>query len=312
MNIDVSFDQSTSSLPSGFVAAVDYVVEYFDALFTNPVTINIDVGYGEIDSSRLGRDDLGESYAPQYDQESYSSVRTILQSQGAPGSSTLPSSSPPSGDLRMSQAEAQALGLTSAISTSYVGFSSTLPFSYAVNSKPSSREYYFVGIVEHEFTEDMGRVSLLNDQPRSYAPIDLFRYSAPGVRDLTTGSKRSTAYFSINDGDTDLGTWNNNTKNGDLADWYGKHIPNGGNDAFNDYSDPGVVNAFSSSDLTLMQSLGWTTAGDPPGGIGQAKLVLFTNHIAASFVTAAGGHSGAPASETPHIGIGQWLATPHA
>ena len=212
----------------------------------------------------------------------------------------------------MSQAEAQALGLTSAVSTSYVGFSSALPFSYAVGSKPSSREYYFVGTVEHEITEDMGRVSLLNEQPRDYSPIDLFRYSAPGVRDLKTGSKRSTAYFSINNGDTDLGTWNNHTKNGDLGDWYGKHIPNGGDDAFNDYSDPGVVNAFSSSDLTLMQSLGWTTAGDPPGGIGQAKLVLLSNHIAASFVTAAGGHGGRPATEAPHTASLQLaLSDPH-
>jgi len=306
MNIDVSFDQSTSSLPSGFVAAVKYVASLFDRMFTNPVTINIDVGYGEIDGTPLGRNDLGESYAPQYMTESYSAVRSALQIEGAPGSSTLPASSPLSGNLRMSEAEAQALGLTSAVSTSYVGFSSSLPFSYAIGATPRAGEYYFIGVVEHEFTEDMGRVSLLNRQPSDYAPIDLYRYSAPGVRDRSTGGSGSTAYFSINNGAKDLGTWNNNPRNGDLADWYGEHIPHHGHDAFNDYSSSGVINAMSHSDITLMRALGWTTAGP-----GAASASLLGQHIAASFVTGGGGLSGT--SSTDHPGIGNTLlAKPHA
>ena len=90
--------------------------------------------------------------------------------------------------------------------------------------------------------------------------MDLFRYSAANVRDLASGGSGSTAYFSINNGVTNLGTWNNNPNNGDLGDWYGSPYPSGGkNDAVNDYSSPGVINAFSSSDITLMQALGWTT-----------------------------------------------------
>ena len=79
---------------------------------------------------------------------------------------------PLSGFLFMSQAEAQVLGLTSAVSTSYVGFSTTLPFSYAVDSTPVWGEYHFIGVVEHEITEDMGRVSLINDQPLAYSAMD--------------------------------------------------------------------------------------------------------------------------------------------
>lgn len=48
MNIVTSFDQPISSLPAGFVSAVNYVVDYYDKLFTNPITMNIAVGYGEI------------------------------------------------------------------------------------------------------------------------------------------------------------------------------------------------------------------------------------------------------------------------
>jgi hypothetical protein len=59
----------------------------------------------------------------------------------------------------MSPAEAQALGVGAAASANYyVGFSSTAgTFSYTPNATPPSNEYYFVGVVEHETTEDMGR-----------------------------------------------------------------------------------------------------------------------------------------------------------
>ena len=261
MQIDITYDSSVSDAPAGFETGVMAAVQYLESEFTNPVTINIDVGYGEIDGQALDPGDLGESYAPQYLLESYDSVKSALQIQGAPGASTLPSSSPFSGSLYLAQAEAQALGLTSEVSTSYVGFSSTSPFSYAPNVTPASNEYYFIGVVEHEITEDMGRFSLLDEQPSFYSAVDLFRYSSPGVRDLTTGGSGSTAYFSIDNGTTNLGTWNNQPSNGDLADWYPEGPAPGGNDAFNDYSSPGVVNIVSTSDITLMRALGWATAG---------------------------------------------------
>src|SRR5207244_3826685 len=116
------FDQNTSSLPAGFVAAIEFVVNYYDSVFTNNAIINIHVGFGEIAGQALASGALGESSAS-YVMASYTSVRNALLAQGAPGASTLPSSAPLSGSLYMPQAEAQALGLTSAVSNSYVGFS---------------------------------------------------------------------------------------------------------------------------------------------------------------------------------------------
>src|SRR6185437_8991044 len=120
MQIDVTFDQSISNLPAGFVSAIDYVVNYYNTHFTNNVTINLHVGYGEIDGQALASGALGESEAANYVSESYSSVRNALIGKNAPGASTLPASQPLSGQLYLSQAEAQALGLTSAVSTNYV------------------------------------------------------------------------------------------------------------------------------------------------------------------------------------------------
>ena len=263
MQIDINYDFSVDSAPAGFKTGVADAVAFLDSEFTNPITINVDVGYGEIGGVALGTNLLGESEASEYVSESFTSVRNALIAENAPGSSTLPNASPLSGTLFMSQAEAKALGLpqNNLSVDGYVGFSSSPGiFSYADGTAPPSNEYYFIGIVEHEITEDMGRASLLNDQPQDYSAIDLFRYSSAGVRDLTDGGSGNTAYFSINNGNTNLGSWNNDLSNGDLADWYPSGPAPGGNDAFNDYSNPGVINAFSSNDITLMEALGWTVA----------------------------------------------------
>ncbi|MGA2043831.1 MAG: NF038122 family metalloprotease, partial [Roseiarcus sp.] len=261
MQINISYDQSVGSLPAGFVSGVTYAVNYLDSLFTNNVTITIAVGYGEIDGVALSAGDLGESETSNYVNESYSAVSSALLGRNAPGASTLPASSPDSGSLYMDQAEAKALGLYANDGSldGYVGFSSSEAYSYSTTATPSASQFYFVGIVEHEITEDMGRVSLLDQQPSYYSPIDLYRYSAAGVRDLSTGGAGSTAYFSTNNGVTNLGTWNNQTSNGDLADWYPSGPAAGGNDAFNDYTSNGVIASFSPSDTTLMEALGWTT-----------------------------------------------------
>ena len=185
------------------------------------------------------------------------------------------SRAPRRGALRA--AEAQALGLTSAVSTSYVGFSSSAPFSYTANATPASNLYYFIGVVEHEFSEVLGRTSMVNGQPSYYDPMDLYRYSAPGVRDTAAGGSGSTAYFSINNGVTNLGTWNNNPSNGDLGDWYPSGPAAGGYDAFNDYSNPGVINVLSANDITLMEALGWTTQATQPSG----SVVVTANATAA-------------------------------
>jgi hypothetical protein len=261
MQINIDYDSSVNSAPAGFQAGVQAAVQYLDSEFTNPITLTIDVGYGEIEGQSLGAGALGESEASQYVSEGYGALRNALLAEGAPGSATLPASSPLSGTLYMSQAEAKALGLPQNNDPidGYVGFSSSPGiFSYANGTTPPSNEYYFIGVVEHEITEDMGRVSLLDDQPHDYAPLDLFRYSSPGVRDLRTGGSGSTAYFSIDSGNTNLGSWNNNPNNGDLADWYPSGPATGGDDAFNDQSSPGVVNAVSTDDITLMEALGWT------------------------------------------------------
>ena len=101
MQINVIYDQSASSLPAGFVAAVNYVVNFFDTTFTNPVTVNIDLGYGEIAGQSLGSGALGESET-YFDSFSYTQANNALKANQPSATqqaayATLPGSSPGTG-----------------------------------------------------------------------------------------------------------------------------------------------------------------------------------------------------------------------
>src|ERR1035437_2646234 len=91
-----------------------------------------------------------------------------------------------------------------------------------------------------------------------YSPLDLFHYSAPGVRDF---SGTTPGYFSINGGQTNLNNFNTNP-GGDFGDW----ASSAGNDSALAYASPGVVMPFTAADLTAMDVIGWNLAssGPPP------------------------------------------------
>src|SRR3979411_275482 len=185
MQINVIYDQNQSSLPSGFVAAVNYVVNYFDTTFTNPVTVNIDLGYGEIAGQSLGSGALGQSRT-YFDSVAYSTAFNALKANQPSATqqaayATLPASSPMSGGtLWVSTAEEKALGLIAGDNPAidgYVGVSNTYPFNYSASGTPASNQYYFVGVLAHEFTEILGRTSMLSQGlggTNSYTIMDMF------------------------------------------------------------------------------------------------------------------------------------------
>jgi hypothetical protein len=263
LTINITYDSSVSSAPSAFETAISDAVNYYESVFTNPITINIDVGYGEVDGQSLESGALGQSVS-NIESFSYSSVVDALEALPQSSARTtayanLPATSPDAGNLWLTTAQAQALGLGGPTSVDgYVGFSDTASFSYTPGATPGAGQYYFVGVAEHEISEVMGRVSLLADTINSsaaYSVMDLFRYSGPGINQTTTGDP---SYFSIDGGNTNLNNFNNYTtgNQGDLGDW----APSAGNDAYDDNSNPGVINEVTPTDLTLMNVLGWDEA----------------------------------------------------
>ena len=117
-----------------------------------------------------------------------------------------------------------------------------------------------MGTVMHEISEVLGRVTMDGQSfsgTSAYTALDLFHYSAPGVRDL---SGTTPGYFSINGGQTNLNSFNTNP-GGDFGDWAGST-----NDSANAYGATGVVQPFSAADLTAMDAIGWnvTSSGSTP------------------------------------------------
>jgi FG-GAP-like repeat len=158
-------------------------------------------------------------------------------------------------------AEAKALGLLSGASLDgYVGFSSVANiFDYNRSDGITAGQYDFYAVVAHEISEVMGRQLLTgahfpnSGSPNAYEILDLFHYSAAGVRDLVG---TTPGYFSINGGTTNLDNFNTNSS-GDFGDW----AASAGNDAFLAFSNSGVVNAITESDLTALDILGFDRVG---------------------------------------------------
>src|SRR5205814_9344228 len=51
---NITYDSSVSSAPAGFTSAIADVVNYYESVFNDPITVNIDVGWGEVARQSLG------------------------------------------------------------------------------------------------------------------------------------------------------------------------------------------------------------------------------------------------------------------
>jgi hypothetical protein len=244
MKIDIVYDSSVTSgnFTSGaaeeaaFKSAITYVVDEFESLYTNPVTIKLNVGWGQYDGKALDSGDIGENVPSQLFGYSYATIKSALLStakaSGDPAQvaayATLPAKDPTGGDgFVLSPAQAMALGLpgpTGSGTDGYIGFLNDTQFEkeYGTDwnfSQNVTSGEDFVGLAEHEISEELGRGSLLGANltttnsgtfTSAYSIMDLFRYTSAGgtvERDLTPGGKGSTAYFSYDKGTTNLGTW---------------------------------------------------------------------------------------------------------
>jgi len=170
MNLNISYSSNTlTNAPAAFFSAVNYVREIFDSLFTNNVTVNVEIGYGRFPLDNSIVPALGESEQNHVTSVGYSQVVQDLVNQGAPGSGILSASSPISGVLIMGSAQEKALGLlgASSILDGWVGIASDATlmqqtggsWSFSPTAVPGPNQYYLVGVLEHEITEVMGRSS---------------------------------------------------------------------------------------------------------------------------------------------------------
>ena len=77
--IAITWDPSVDAAPLAFTTDIIAAVLYLETEFTNPVTINIHVGYKEINGQPMASNDLGESQ-PYYVPVSYAALRSAVAS----------------------------------------------------------------------------------------------------------------------------------------------------------------------------------------------------------------------------------------
>ena len=265
--INLIWDNAALAAPAAFRAAVTWTAQYFQSLITNPVTINLRVGYGEVDGSSLGGGVLGAAGPDRGTGLTYAQYRNALATYGGTSAAArtivnnLPAADPFNGaPVYVASAEAKALGLMPATDTGIdgsMGFaadpSGTL-WAYDPANRAVPGRYDLVGVVEHELSHALGRIAIGGTYGTWVSALDVFRYSAPGVHSPIGGGN---AYFSIDGGATRLASFSTSS---DLGDW----ASSAGADANVAYSGVGVANQFTQTDITELNALGFATSGTPP------------------------------------------------
>jgi len=182
MLINIIYDRSVNNAPAAFKADVQAAVNFLDSLFTNNITINIHVGWGEVDNQNLVSGALGESIfntATLTYQQIYNAFQNNqFSADQKQAFASLPAMDPTGTNaITLSTAEEKALGLIAGNSTAidgWVGFSKTVSWDFSTTNRSVPGQYDLLGVIEHEVTEVMGRFS----DNGGFSPMDLFRYSA--------------------------------------------------------------------------------------------------------------------------------------
>ncbi len=259
-------------------STINQAIQIYETAIADSITVNIT--FTEMSSG------LGENLT-YYVPESYSSYLSALlahenSTADAAALASLPAgpANPVTGgttiDLRTPLA--RALGYSDA-SNANIPMDSTISLNTSICnlSRPDSDSSKFdlLAVTLHEMDEAFGGGSALDGlaqgaaAPTTIQPLDLYRYSADGVRSFNTNAPTGAAnqaYFSIDGGKTDLVNFNQYA-GGDFGDWYS--YPYGASNP----PGPQVQDAFQTQgsspnmgiELTRLDVLGFTLTSSGSG-----------------------------------------------
>ncbi len=262
MNVNIEFDASALAAPASFRNAVLTAVSFLDETLTDNITVNIAVGYGEINGAGL-QSQSGAAGAPSggnfYD---YETVRQLLISHASQAGNTftfLPSGSiQGQNQIAVWFAQEKALGLQ--LGANYqgvdgaIGIGTNLPISLVVSA------------TLHEIGHAMGRYAY-GPQPDIF---DLSRFTNPGTRLFQAGTPASASYFSVDGGFTDLADYGQVNDSSDFVN--GGRTPE---DPFNEFYDSGTLQYLTAVDLQQFAATGFNFAA-PNISLNNGPKVAFT------------------------------------
>lgn len=198
--------------------------------------------------------------------------------------------------LGITTANAKAIGVNigtdSSTPDARIEFANAYASDFAftrVNGQVPADKVDFITVAEHEIGHALGFVSGLDDidycvshaascglsgaanQFESdwwYYPLDMFRYSAAGKRDVTLGG---SPYFSVNGGATFIQPFSTGTDHGN--GWQASHFGTGVITLMRPYVGNGQSYDASASDLMAFDAIGWDLAAAVPEPSQYALLI---------------------------------------
>jgi len=277
LTYDSSFATQFGSNTGAAQSAIGYAAQQFEDLYSDPIHVNITIA-GVAGTGTLGESDTF------LDSFSYTSIRNALIVDArssddltavGPGGSVVPID-PVTGTHSWwtSTAQAKALGLMpdGLSMDGTITFGAGFSYTFDPANRTAGGKIDFIGVVEHEMSEIMGRIGLsgatVSQSMNAYALLDNFAYTGPGAKGL---GFVANDFFSINNGNSLLKQFNS-TAGADSRDWAG-----GSPDSFNAFVTVGAEEDITPVDVREMDVLGYDLAVPEPGTVllfGGGLLVL--------------------------------------
>jgi hypothetical protein len=284
ITINPTFDSSITSLPNAasIEAAINAGITALEAAIGSPNNITVGIDFQNMNSG-LGESETGVYSVPYYDYyNAYAAVATSANQLTALASlgvapAGLGSGNPVNGNpyVDITSAEGRNLGFdTPGVVTVGSGtYDGIVGLDTSITSPPNplSGNYGLEAVALHEMDEVLGiggAGSTLTGSGSLTGPVgdlDLFRYSAPGVRSYdNTQTNSPYSYFSIDGGNTVL-SYFNQTSGSDFGDWLSNPIPAGfGLQVQDAYAGGGTNPGLGVNELTAFQAIGYDFASPEP------------------------------------------------
>jgi hypothetical protein len=294
--IQPTFDSSITSSPNAanIEGSINAAISAIDSLYVNAITVPVDFTYNPGASGNLLS--TNQFYAP----VSYSTYVGLLTADAAahPANTVLPTALAnlsKGNDANRAEQLALSTALNAMLTNTpaptigsgqapVININSNQTFGY---TQPVSGVFDLTGGLEHELDEVLGgggAGSTLNSIGNSclsaptgffcnkVGPLDLYRYSAPGIPVFdATSENNPNSYMSVDGGATNIVYFNQN-QNGDMADFAGNVADGATNqcgtvgagntggqliqNAFN-CTGPDESYTSASPEFTMEESIGW-------------------------------------------------------
>jgi len=238
--IHATFDSSITGNPNAAAieAMINRAISIYESLFSDPVTIQIRFRYATtapngtpLPAGRISQSNFVLYMIP------WNTAVNALRADAKTSNDNLANASLPgsalSANIIAASANARAVGGTTYPPAMFangtvgpggpydgiVTLNSAVPYQFT--RPPSANNYDAQRSTEHEIDEVMGLGSRLGHTGTDLRPQDVFSWSSPGVRNLTSSGTR---YFSINSGSINIVNFNQ-TPPRDFGDWLSTACP---------------------------------------------------------------------------------------